>query len=136
MTPKTKTQVKTEIKLVVTTPVMEEYWELSKQAGAIKKRMEEIKPEVTQALIKESHPLYTFSKAKTSVSICPFKIYEWIKTNISKLAPERLEELATHSLAPEALDLLFLEGYINEEDIPPECYETSGGHYIIRPKAK
>ncbi len=142
MTPKTKTQVKTEIKLVVTTPVMEEYWELSKQAGAIKKRMEEIKPEVTQALIKESHPLYTFSKAKTSVSICPFKIYTWVagaklaNTKGDPLTPERLEELATHSLAPEALDLLFLEGYINEEDIPPECYETSGGHYIIRPKAK
>ena len=135
MAPKTKTKVKTEVKLVVSAPHMEEYWELSKQAKVIKDRMDELKPLVTEDLKKESHPLYTFSQAKKSVSIDPVKIYDWIKS-LGRVPPERLEELATHSLAPEALDLIYLDKYINEDEIPEDCYTTSGGHYIIRPKEK
>lgn len=136
MAPKTKTKTKNNVKIVVSSPYMEEYWELSRQMKVIKDRIDELKPEVTKFLIEESHPLYTFSQAKRSVKIDPFKIYDWIKDNKPDIPPERLEELATHSLAPEALDLLFLDKYISEEEIPPECYETSGGHYIIRPKDK
>lgn len=135
----TKTKKKTEIKLVVSTAHMNEYWELSKQAKVIKDRMEELKPLVTEELKKESHPLYTFSQAKKSVSIDPFKIYDWIIKEVAPKYPElpdKLEKLATHSLAPEALDTLFLDKYISEEEIPSECYTISGGHYIIRPKDK
>lgn len=136
MAPETKTEVKTEITLVVSTPPAEEYWELSKQAKVIKNRMDELKPLVTEELKKKSHPLYTFSQAKRSVSIDPVKIYDWVKANKPKIPKRRLEALATHSLAPEALDLLFLDKYISEEEIPEDCYTVSGGHYIIRPKDK
>lgn len=135
MAPKTKTRANTDVKLVVSAPYMDKYWELDQQIKALEAQREELKPQVLQFLREQSHPLYTFSTSKTSVKIDPFKIYDWLSKS-GKVPPEKLESLATHSLAPEALDLLFLEKYYVEEDIPPDCYKTTGGTETIRPKAK
>lgn len=135
MAPRTKTQEKTKVKLIVSAPYMDKYWELDRQIKELEVQKEELRESVLQHLRKESHPLYTFSISKASVKIDPFKAYDWVKS-LGKVPEGRLEELATHSLAPEALDLLYLDKYINEEDVPEDCYTTSGGKETIRPKAK
>ena len=141
MAPKTKTKEKTKVKLVVSAPYMDKYWELDRQIKELESQKEELRESVLAHLRKESHPLYSFSVSKSSCKIDPFKIYDWVKgANLSNekgpLTPEKLESLATHSLAPEALDLLYLDKYISEEDIPQDCYTVSGGKESIRPKSK
>lgn len=142
MAPKTKTKEKTQVKLIVSAPYMDKYWELDRQIKELEAQKEELRESVLAHLRKESHPLYSFSISKKSTKIDPFKIYEWIKgaqlvnEKGEPLTAEKLESLATHSLAPEALDLLYLDKYINEEDIPEDCYIVSGGKETIRPKAK
>lgn len=135
MAPKTKTKEKTKVKLVVSAPYMDKYWELDRQIKELEAQKEELRESVLAHLRKESHPLYSFSVSKTSCKIDPFKIYDWVK-GTGAVPPEKLESLATHSLAPEALDLLYLDKYINEEDIPQDCYTVSGGKESIRPKSK
>lgn len=135
MAPKTKTKEKTKVKLIVSAPYMDKYWELDRQIKELETQKDELRESVLAYLRKESHPLYSFSISKKSTKIDPFKIYEWIKRS-GKVPPERLEALATHSLSPEALDLLYLDKYIDEEDIPKDCYTVSGGNEIVRPKAK
>lgn len=142
MAPKTKTKEKTKVKLVVSAPYMDKYWELDRQIKELESQKEELRESVLVHLRKESHPLYSFSVSKTSCKIDPFKIYDWVKgaNLVSKdgkpLTPEKLDSLATHSLAPEALDLLYLDGYYNEDEIPQDCYIVSGGKETIRPKSK
>lgn len=135
MATKTKTKEKTQVKLIVSAPYMDKYWELDRQIKELEAQKEELRESVLAHLRKESHPLYSFSISKKSTKIDAFKIYEWLKDS-GKVPPEKLESLATHSLAPEALDLLYLDKYINEEDIPEDCYIVSGGKETIRPKAK
>lgn len=132
MAPKTKVKEKINIALKVNSSALERYAELDYQLKALKKEYEELKPHVREYLREQSHPLYTFSTSKKSVKIDPFKIYDWCK---GKVPEEVLEGLATHSLAPAALDLLFLDKYINSEDIPEDCYEVSGGTETIKVKA-
>lgn len=135
MAPKTKTKEKTRVKLVVSAPYMDKYWELDRQIKELEAQKEELRESVLQHLRKESHPLYSFSVSKSSVKIDPFKIYDWLKDS-GKVEDWRLESLATHSLNSEALDLLYLDGYYNEEDVPQDCYTVSGGKETVRPKAK
>lgn len=135
MAPKTKTKEKTQVKLVVSAPYMDKYWELDRQIKELETQKEELRESVLAHLRKESHPLYSFSISKSSVKIDPFKIYDWLKDS-GKVEDWLLESLATHSLSSEALDLLYLDGYYNEEDVPQDCYTVSGGKESVRPKSK
>jgi hypothetical protein len=123
------------ITLVTDKTHMDLYKEWDRIEKEAKAEKEKLREEVLKSLRAKSDPWFQFSVSKKSVKLDPFLIYDWIKSK-KKVPLRKLEKWATHSLSSEALDEIYMAGYINEEDIPPECYTTSGGTETIKVRAK